>query len=259
VALRRRVDRSTLREAAALTVPPFPPRGVSTEVSPSDAMNAKRRLDRYFEVGASGLACVLDAAQAAGLQEVNALLDLPSGHGRVLRYLRAAFPRARIVACDLDPDAVEFCASAFGAEPVVSDEDVSRIAVGSGFDVVWCGSLLTHLDEARWTPLLERLAASLAPGGVLVFSTHGRRAAERLADGDPTYALPGEEADAILDDYARAGFGYRDYPGASQYGFSLSSLPWVLERALALPECRVVLCRERAWDDHHDVVAVARL
>ena len=210
-------------------------------------------------MGASGFRCVLDAAEAGGLREVNALLDLPSGHGRVLRYLRAAFPDARIVACDLDPDAVAFCETAFGAEPVVSDEDASRIAVGGGFDIVWCGSLLTHLDAARWPPLLERLVGSLAAGGVLPFTTCGRRVAERLAAADPTYALPDDVCAQIIDDYRRVGFGYRDYPGAAGYGLSLSALPWVLEQALALGDCRVVLCRERAWDDHQDIVAVVKV
>ena len=64
---RRRALSSSFREARALTLPPFPPRGVSTEISSSDAMNAKKQVDRYFEVGASGLACTLDAAEAAGL------------------------------------------------------------------------------------------------------------------------------------------------------------------------------------------------
>jgi hypothetical protein len=57
-------------------------------------MNAKKQVDRYFEVGASGLRCTLDAAEAAGLREVNALLDLPSGHGRVQRFLRGVSRRA---------------------------------------------------------------------------------------------------------------------------------------------------------------------
>ena len=165
---------------------------------------------------------------------MRALLDLPSGHGRVQRYLRAAFSDARIVACDLDADAVAFCGTEFGAEPVVSDVDPSRIAVGGGFDVVWCGSLLTHLNAPRWAPLLELLFGSLAPGGVLAFTTCGRRVETRLAAVDPTYALPEDVGSQILDDYRRTGFGYRDYPGASGYGLSLSALPWVLDQALAL-------------------------
>ena len=113
-------------------------------------------------------------------------------------------------------------------------------------------------NAPRWPALLERLAGSLTTGGVVAFTTCGRRVAERLAAEDATYALPADIGAQIIDDYRRSGFGYRDYPGATGYGLLLSSLSWALDHALALPGYRVVLCRERAWDDHQDLVAIVR-
>jgi hypothetical protein len=103
------------------------------------------------------------------------------------------------------------------------------------------------------------------PRAALWFADVGRSA--RLHDlwpargGAPSRSRPDVRATddvgaQIIDEYRRTGFGYRDYPGASGYGLSLSALPWVLERALDLPHCRVVLCRERACDDHQDIVAL---
>ena len=59
--------------------------------------------------------------------DVKRILDLPCGHGRVLRYLSAAFPEAEITACDIMREGVDFCASTFGAIPVYSQDDPQQI------------------------------------------------------------------------------------------------------------------------------------
>src|SRR5262249_37742284 len=98
----------------------------------------------YFAVGRSALwniARTLDHT-AGGSSQPKRILDLPCGHGRVLRYLRAAFPEAEITACDLLADGVDFCASTFGAIGVYSDTDLSLIKLPKdNFDLIWVGSL----------------------------------------------------------------------------------------------------------------------
>src|SRR5437870_5495298 len=91
-------------------------------------------LSHYLESGRAALT-------AAGKTDVRRILDLPCGHGRVLRVLKAAFPGAALTACDIDRDGVDFCASRFGAEPVYSVEDPGRIPVRGPFDLIWVGSL----------------------------------------------------------------------------------------------------------------------
>ena len=59
-----------------------------------------------------------------GKTEVRKILDLPCGYGRVLRMIHAAFPRATIHACNLNKDAVDFCAATFGAIPVYSSTKI---------------------------------------------------------------------------------------------------------------------------------------
>ena len=54
---------------------------------------------------------VLAISNSGETEEVARLLDLPCGHGRVMRYLRAAFPRAEITGCDLLRDGVDHCAA----------------------------------------------------------------------------------------------------------------------------------------------------
>src|SRR6185436_830844 len=72
----------------------------------------------YFSVGRSAVDVVMQACMASTLTEVRTVLDLPCGYGRVLRHLVALFPRASFAACDVDREAVEFCASTFGAKPL---------------------------------------------------------------------------------------------------------------------------------------------
>ncbi len=86
---------------------------------------------------------------------------MPSGHGRVLRALKAAFPGAHLTACGHRRDGVEFCARVLGATPIVSRENPAEIELEGPYDLIWCGSLLTHMDAARWPGFLDLL--SLAP------------------------------------------------------------------------------------------------
>ena len=46
------------------------------------------------------------------------ILDMPCGHGRVTRVLRARFPDAAITVCDIDRDGAGFASDRFGARGV---------------------------------------------------------------------------------------------------------------------------------------------
>jgi len=88
-------------------------------------------LDReyYFRCGRSAVECIQNALAIAAIPQprIKRILDLPCGHGRVLRYLRAAFPEAEIAACDLLRDGVDFCSSTFGATAVYSSDEPDAI------------------------------------------------------------------------------------------------------------------------------------
>src|SRR5262249_54999765 len=94
------------------------PDGVNRSISSTDSMFTGQQ-EHYFGITRSALRCIRLALLPAGKdpRRVKRILDLPSGAGRVLRVLRAEFPDASIVACDLIRDSVDFCAREFGAIP----------------------------------------------------------------------------------------------------------------------------------------------
>jgi SAM-dependent methyltransferase len=228
---------------------------VIREISANDGMVGQHP-DAYFLWGESALRCIRLAVDAVGKREVASILDFPCGHGRVLRNLKAAYPAASLTACDIDRDGVDFCASTFGARSVYSDEDLGDVQLGGGFDLIWVGSLFTHLPHARWPAFLEFLADRLAPEGLLVFTTHGPWYAERIReDASPLPGLPHEAQLAMLRDFDATGFGFAGYPRQNAYGLSLSAPKVVARHLQVLNDIRLVLYLERGWRGYQDVVA----
>jgi SAM-dependent methyltransferase len=231
---------------------------VSQVISPQDGMYVPGRDDHYFSVGENALRLVLEAMWLTGERDVKSILDLPCGHGRVLRHLRAMFPHAAITACDLDRDGVDFCVQTFGAIGVYSEPDLRMLNLAPKHDVIFCGSLLTHLDASEWQAVLRCLNAALSENGFLIFTTHGRRAYKMLAEGVLRYGLSDDAIPEMLALYRGRGFAYAPYSTATDYGVSFSAPSWVLRQLEQHGDLRLVHAAEMAWDNHHDVFVCAR-
>jgi SAM-dependent methyltransferase len=233
------------------------PDGVVTEISPQDEMY-RGPPERYFEAGRSALRSIKLGLLAAGMESPRKVLDLPCGHGRVLRVLKVAFPDAALTACDINRDGVDFCARMFGATPIYSSLAAEDVEIDDRFDLVWSGSLLTHLDLDRWHGFFELLTRCVEPGGLLVFTAFGRWPAERLRQRSFAYSLTEQKVETILRDFDAHGFGYVDYPGQTLSGMSLTVPSWIFGQLETRPELRIVSYMERGWSDHQDVVVCMR-
>jgi len=236
------------------------PPEVDTEIDPADLMYSDGLDKVYLGHGQRALRNVRLALLAAMKEEVHSILDLPSGHGRILRVLHAAFPDAQLTACDIDREGVDFCARKFGATPVYSTRDPAAIELDGRFDLIYCGSLLTHVDERGWEAFLALFERVLEDDGVLVFTTGGRNFAEQIRVGRREFGLGSELAHAMVADYERAGFSYRDWPHMTGYGMAMAKPWWTCRkledypslRLLALTEQRpqdVVACMKSAIED----------
>lgn len=219
-------------------------------------------VEHYFAAGRSALQCVEQALAATTHSDpppqVRTILDLPSGHGRVLRFLRHRFPEADIVACDIEPHAVEYCRRRFGARAKLSAADLGRLAFDVSFDLIWCGSLVTHLPGPRIEGLLGSFRRALSLGGILVFTAHGEEAAARLRRDPRAYNIGPPGAHALLADHASGNCGFAPYYGHTEYGISLTSVEW-MRATLERVGLAAIHVAPAAWDHHQDVYVARRL
>src|SRR5437016_1497182 len=151
-----------------LKLPPdFPLKNFLTEVSAADAMFSLDKthggLDdvqaglHYISVGLSALK-IFEYAITEGFipsSGLRSILDLPCGHGRVSRILRSRFPGANLTVCDIDRDGVDFCVNRLGARGVYSCADFDKLDLGELFDLIWVGSLITHLIPSDTVKLIR--------------------------------------------------------------------------------------------------------
>jgi len=213
----------------------------------------------YFKVGLSAIHCIDEALAQADLKEVRRILDLPCGSGRVMRFLRHRFPNAQITACELEAGPVKFCVRTFGAEPAFSSLNLDEVSLGKNFDLIWCGSLVTHLNERGIVALLRLFQRHLAASGIMIFTTNGDFVARTIPTRDFDYGLEQEQIDRIGIEYPQTGYGFEDYPGEKDYGVSLTSPEWIRARVRDVGGLREVFFKERGWDDHQDVFGFVRM
>ncbi len=207
----------------------------------------------YFKVGLSAIRCIDSALAQAKVTNVRTILDLPCGSGRVLRFLAQRFPEAEITAGEIQTGPVQFCVRTFGAQPAHSSVNLDEVQLAKKFELIWCGSLATHLNERDILALIRLFARHLAPGGLAMFTTHGDYAAQRVARREFDYSIPEDQIDRLVHDYKQAGYGFADYAGERNWGVSLTSPDWVRARVRELGDLREVYFKEHGWDNHQDV------
>jgi SAM-dependent methyltransferase len=208
----------------------------------------------YFSVGRSGLQAVNAVVGLSRKRVIKSIMDLPCGHGRVARFLRHAYPDATMTFCDLDPSGVDFCAAEFGGQALYSKPNLCDVVFPETYDIIWVGSLFTHVTFDRTRAWLPHLCRALSHDGVLVATFHGRWSIE-VQNKVPMIG-PNEWHD-IIAGYNRSGYGYAAYPN-SDYGVSLSRASKIVEIVEEIDGVRLLSYTERGWADNHDVLGIAK-
>lgn len=222
---------------------------VDRTLAPRDGMVAAENPEQYFDLGRRALELIHFSSELCDKPHYPDILDLPCGHGRVLRWLRAHYHYATITACDLDRDGVDFCARQFRATPVYSEPDLRALPFQAQFDLIWVGSLVTHLNQERWLRTLDCLVQWTRECGVLIFTTQGRTVSSLLAQGRKDVAENIDKA-ALLAEYARTGFAYQRYfesNAVEDYGLALSSPEWLMRALQRYPNVIMRAYLEEAW------------
>ena len=118
----------------------------------------RRCLTEYYQTGAHMAGVLRELAPSS-----RSVLDFGGGFGRVGRFLPLAFPDAARWIVDPKPQAVAFQEKAFGAQ-VPRAEAIA--------DLVFAGSVFTHLQPEDARTALERIFQALQPGGLAVLTAH---------------------------------------------------------------------------------------
>jgi SAM-dependent methyltransferase len=235
----------------------FPLQNLLTEVSPNDSMFDSPA--HYVNVGLSALK-VFQYAIDQGFTRPDGLrkiLDLPCGHGRVGRVLRSRFPDADLIVCDIDRDGVDFCINKLSATGVYSTKNFDVLDLGESFDLIWVGSLITHLNSDNTVKLIRCMERHLSEDGLLVMSCHGKFSVELINSGKTYYDIDASRIPNLLNQYQLLGYGYEELSARKDYGISIVSRHW-LEGFFAGEACRVIAYLDHAWDNHQDVLFVKK-
>src|SRR5712671_5242718 len=204
---------------------------LNAEIHPDDGMFYGDRR-HYFSTGASALACILHAVGLAGIARPKSVLDFGCGAGRVTRWLRVAFPHTSIHACDVREVDLAFVKRSFAVTTWISGTDVANLKPPGSYDVIWVGSVFTHLSVQTSGRLFHELMGWLPPDGFLIFSVHGRYVLRRADSGAYNYGV-GDRWKKLVTDYSESGYGYADYPKevglGPGYGLSLSKSAWWID------------------------------
>jgi len=232
-------------------------RQVSLQINASDGMynkNAPSSARQYLSVGLSAIHCIDEAVKRANkTNPIQAILDLPCGYGRVLRFLKVRFPSAEITASEIDLNMINFCRHAFSVKANISNTDLAKLSISESFDLIWCGSLITHIDRAAAKNLLHFFCNHLSPGGICVFTTHGQLSADRIRSKPGMYGLTESARQQILIQYDNDGYGYVDYEKKNGYGISVVSYEHMTALANSVGKWRKTSFYEHGWDEHQDV------
>lgn len=235
----------------------LPGRSVSRTIMEGDSMYSGN-IPHYFGVGESAARCIQASLLLADRSDPKTILDFASGAGRVLRWIRALYPDARIVASDIDKRGLDFCAKEFNSEPWASNPDFLSLRPPCRFDLIWCGSLLTHINERSGRDLISSFCDWLSPGGIALVTSLGRKAIFNKKRGSNKY-LSSDLFENIAKDYKGGRYGFAEYPGQNGYGISVVSLHWALEQIYNRPDISVLAVSEHVWDNHHDTIGFQKL
>jgi len=107
------------------------------------------------------------------LSQLDSFLEFASGYGRFTRFLVMRLDPGKVTVSDIDRSAVDFARTTFGVSGFYSTASASELDHRQQYEVIFVASLFSHLAIEHWSAWLRRLHETLAPGGLLIFSTHG--------------------------------------------------------------------------------------
>lgn len=205
----------------------------------------------YMFVGESGARVIASALSLSRTDKVDRVLDFACGGGRVARHLRSLFPRAELFFADLNVERAEFCARQFGGT-AVETTDALQANLPGGMDLIWVGSLFTHLNYRRMEDLFDLLWRSLGKNGTLIGTFHG----QYIMSLNMKF-ISADKWKKIVDEFNATGIAYQDYgrPELGSVGVSVLRPEHIFRLAARHTDSRLACYAEAGWAGLQDVAA----
>ncbi|MBL8294175.1 MAG: class I SAM-dependent methyltransferase [Bryobacterales bacterium] len=109
------------------------------------------------------------------------VLDFGCGCGRTIRWFLQEAGNAEFHGVDVDADAVDWCSRHLGGGHFLTTSAVPPLPYPTGhFDIVYCLSVFTHLNEPMQDVWLAELSRILKPRGLLLLTIYGQPAWREL-------------------------------------------------------------------------------
>jgi SAM-dependent methyltransferase len=168
-----------------------------------------------------------------GFDGVSSLLDFASGYGRLTRALLQRLPAERIWVSDIYAEAIDWQVRVFGVNGFASVPDPTALTHDRKHDVIFVGSLFSHLPAELFRAWLQRLHALLTPDGVLAFSVH-----------DESILPPDQGMD-------ESGLRFFPWSESGSLDPAIYGMTYVTETFVADAIARITLDRSLSWRVFH--------
>ncbi len=142
--------------------------------------------DSFIAVGRASAQLIADTAQQAGVElgSGKRVLHFGCGCGRTAAWLIQFHPGIELHGADIDSAAIEWCRKQLRGTFTPNHSAPPLPYPAGAFDVVYCLSVFTHLNEEMQDAWLAELNRVLKPDGLLLLTVHGQNATEGLAQPD---------------------------------------------------------------------------
>ena len=157
-----------------------------------------KSLNAYFRLGHQTALLLQDVLKEHSIQNAKSFLDFGSGYGRVTRFLPFALGKdIEVFTSEVKSEAIAFNENELGFKGIHHGSQAESFPTDQHFDVIFAGSIFSHLPEKMLEEWLTKLAEVLSPNGLLLFTTHNTTLDSSLAGKDFHYTTNSE--DAVLD------------------------------------------------------------
>lgn len=199
------------------------------------------------------------------LASFKTVLDYGSGFGRLTRYFVALYGADNVIACDTSKRAVDFVTATLGCIGVRAEPPFDRIEFPKKADLIFAGSLFTHIPLSGWREVLNLFDQSLSRNGHIVMTTAGEHVVRDLQGGGRRFGIDEAEVTALVSTFEQEGYAFAGYPGDAdltgrrkQAGRCVSSNAWVSRFIERETPFRVKAFFERGWSNRQDIYVLAR-